>query len=117
MCGEKQQSGSSPTEGEGSPPRVRGKGEMLCIMCGSSRITPACAGKRNPGHNALRSGQDHPRVCGEKRPDLLINEFNPGSPPRVRGKDQAQLKVNCMTRITPACAGKRLKNSLYIGVF
>ena len=30
----------------GSPPRVRGKVEIICSVQGSCRITPACAGKR-----------------------------------------------------------------------
>ena len=30
-------------------------------------ITPACAGKSDMYHSFLTVGQDHPRVCGEKK--------------------------------------------------
>ncbi len=32
-------------------------------------------------------GEDHPRVCGEKRYLLQDDITNEGSPPRMRGKD------------------------------
>ena len=51
---------------KGSPPRVRGKGDIKAAEGVLRRITPACAGKSKVTkflHNVL---QDHPRVCGEK---------------------------------------------------
>ena len=52
-----------------------------------SGITPAYAGK-SFGDTVLRSqSEDHPRVCGEKYRLLEIFVSEPGSPPRMRGKD------------------------------
>ena len=50
-------------------------------------ITPAYAGKSVAVCGAANLGQDHPRLCGEKRtavPQLVNHE---GSPPPMRGKD------------------------------
>ena len=66
MCGEKQrQKGAGGVE-EGSPPRVRGKEYMQSKARLNSRITPACAGKREYGMDKVKYIKDHPRVCGEK---------------------------------------------------
>ena len=51
--------------------------------------------------------QDHPRVCGEKLFYAFYHVPCPGSPPRVRGKGIAYMRLSCLVRITPACAGKR----------
>ena len=46
VCGEKELRSFAWKILIGSPPRVRGKGCALIILCGTVRITPACAGKR-----------------------------------------------------------------------
>ena len=87
-------------------------------MCGEKRfvnnydvfgvgITPACAGKSALA--LLQSGQlqDHPRMCGEKRPETLLRSTSMGSPPHVRGKALRVSVAASTARITPACAGKR----------
>ena len=52
--------------------------------------------------------RDHPRGCGEQ----LIYEETPapatGSPPRMRGTDQAAIETACENRITPADAGNSM---------
>ena len=53
-----------------------------------SRITPACAGKRERGCKNGTDFQDHPRMCGEKYVELILLNFTVGSPPHVRGKDR-----------------------------
>ena len=50
---------------------------------------------------------DHPRVCGEKPSQNVLNSLYPGSPPRVRGKVERMKTVHVAHGITPACAGKR----------
>ena len=70
------------------------------------RITPACAGKSCNGGDCWRCLRDHPRVCGEKEHRDESYGFLLGSPPRVRGKGQAQSVATYPPRITPACAGK-----------
>ena len=48
-------------------------------------------------------------MCGEKRNRMMIHQAPPGSPPRVRGKVLYKDARCDMTRITPACAGKRVR--------
>ena len=50
----------------GSPPRVRGKVDANQDGKYLTRITPACAGKRQVFLTARILVEDHPRVCGEK---------------------------------------------------
>ena len=78
-------------------------------------ITPACAGKSLsvPTHGS-RPG-DHPRVCGEKGFIGLEVGLYPGSPPRVRGKEQENNQQYTFKGITPACAGKSHMRSSGIG--
>ena len=111
VCGEKAARYNFLTVFSGSPPRVRGKDSKHPPVADYIRITPACAGK-SPG--AIKGNcrkEDHPRVCGEKislpnRPRAIL-----GSPPRVRGKAKNNLIKSPVQRITPACAGKRLKKA------
>ena len=55
---------------------------------------------------------DHPRVCGEKLYVAALSLWCKGSPPRVRGKVILPFTNVPGNRITPACAGKRLKKAL-----
>ena len=107
MCGEKEVVVISLPVGEGSPPRVRGKGGTDWRRGFESRITPACAGKSCWLSYGWSSGQDHPRVCGEKLIATYPPFVSPGSPPRVRGKALRIRKIEHAVGITPACAGKR----------
>ena len=105
ICGEWQQ-----TFG-GSPPHVRGKDMDTLQTVHDARITPACAGKRATICSSSTMKRDHPRMCGEKRYDLPGVACLVGSPPHVRGKVPALDAMVRHDRITPACAGKRLKRS------
>ena len=107
VCGEKRPTATTMTHGQGSPPRVRGKGPPDSGRVCPFRITPACAGKSRfrPGYH--RHPQDHPRVCGEKCWRIWGMTRGPGSPPRVRGKGQLSKMGFNITRITPACAGEK----------
>ena len=106
VCGEKIFLAIVDAFKQGSPPRVRGKGVRREIEFAKMGITPACAGKRLLcGHNRS-AGQDHPRVCGEKKHRICLTAFLAGSPPRVRGKDLSRMSCHSSTGITPACAGK-----------
>ena len=86
---------------------MRGKAFRPAVIARWHRITPACAGKSCPLPRRTVSVRDHPRVCGEKRPDWKNEVELVGSPPRVRGKDAIQRHPSCGFGITPACAGKR----------
>ena len=91
----------------GSPPRGRGKVQSSFLLPDIYGITPAWAGKREPGVLMVWQFQDHPRVGGEKilEPSMGVGNF--GSPPRRRGKDKAEHLVQDHIGITPAQAGKR----------
>ena len=106
VCGEKggpHRAGHPP---RGSPPRVRGKAEWENLIGSDVRITPACAGKRKSHSKHKKHHRDHPRVCGEKSlVDKAANKKQ-GSPPRVRGKVDADATAVYEGGITPACAGK-----------
>ena len=96
---------------------MRGKGSSQTRRPRPHRITPACAGKRIPPRPATPTRRDHPRVCGEKWKSSGQFALRPGSPPRVRGKGRIIQPVILKPRITPACAGKRLKKVLKIKGF
>ena len=68
----------------GSPPRVRERLNGMIILIREFGITPACAGKTNSDGNALRSYEDHPRVCGKDALRASTITSLGGSPPRVR---------------------------------
>ena len=96
----------------GSPPRVRGKVNPSFVFQSVIRITPACAGKSPHFLSVSAQKEDHPRVCGEKLEGSWDIFEGQGSPPRVRGKEIESLVMSGVQRITPACAGKRLKKAL-----
>ena len=75
VCGENEHDVASTIWNEGSPPRVRGKQIWLVVKMLSNRITPACAGKTNCSRSRTFLLKDHPRVCGENMPKLIINRF------------------------------------------
>ena len=94
---------------KGSPPRVRGTAffhRVLFSLCG---ITPACAGNSSPPSIGSSGGWDHPRVCGEQDKLTASIEAKLGSPPRVRGTGLWKKRKAPCSRITPACAGNRLR--------
>ena len=111
MCGEKKSFANSIEMELGSPPHVRGKGGFRPSSYLLFRITPACAGKSFTKNLDKANRKDHPRMCGEKLCILLPLRFPTGSPPHVRGKVKELSLIGVTDRITPACAGKRLKRS------
>ena len=86
---------------------MRGKAKEQPFQLLVDRITPACAGKSHPLFIQQRASRDHPRVCGEKPQPATHSAAPPGSPPRMRGKDEQTTGKNENARITPAYAGKR----------
>ena len=86
MCGEKSPLGPCGPVSPGSPPRMRGKGNLKIALVLGVGITPAHAGKR-----------DSPRP---DRPSAG------GSPPHMRGKGVGAAFRAILGGITPAHAGK-----------
>ena len=112
MCGENCILKVKKPNGEGSPPRVRGKLVEGANVDTENRITPACAGKTSPVIIFPNCARDHPRVCGENCCQILCGTAAAGSPPRVRGKPTCRRTLSTSARITPACAGKTWRNTL-----
>ena len=111
MCGEKLNALLVVGSLMGSPPRVRGKEGAYSGIHPLGGITPACAGKRQARRSVHDSRRDHPRVCGEKRSIWARGSVRRGSPPRVRGKVCVIGRAARVGGITPACAGKSIRNA------
>ena len=111
MCGEKYEDLMYDPRVMGSPPHVRGKDLGRCAPVNAGGITPACAGKSLEPVDVSAIAGDHPRMCGEKSISTISTVQTGGSPPHVRGKGSKRSRIGRKRRITPACAGKRLKRS------
>ena len=85
---------------------MRGKLRASTGRTGSSRITPAGAGKTIIPKHIHGQKTDHPRRCGENFEPFPPRLIESGSPPQVRGKLKIYLSMGAKTRITPAGAGK-----------
>ena len=91
----------------GSPPRMRGRACAAGSGVGASGITPAYAGKSGRWRMCTCQCEDHPRVCGEEKDKVRCKTSFPGSPPRMRGREQLYGAGVGGLGITPAYAGKR----------
>ena len=107
VCGEKGVWNAEQARVEGSPPRMRGKVGVPSGIFGFAGITPAYAGKRVRMIFDLYTVGDHPRICGEKFPNIHVPVCRSGSSPHMRGKDCGVADMVLPVRITPAYAGKR----------
>ena len=97
----------------GSPPRGRGKGRCNHLVIFVDGITPAQAGKSCFSYFLESSVWDHPRIGGEKSPFPLLQQLVQGSPPRGRGKVYYHTRNYRCLRITPAWAGKKIRQSIW----
>ena len=101
----------------GSPPRMREKRPLMALGRELNRITPAYAGKTKSSLLNLVVVQDHPRVCGKNHFKSLISNLVAGSPPRMREKHfRSPIDIE-RSGITPAYAGKTLKDPNEIKTF
>ena len=66
LCGEKLGVYTRSHKTGGSPPPMRGKGNVLREDLPHVGITPAYAGKSQGSSLSAHRPQDHPRLCGEK---------------------------------------------------
>ena len=107
VCGEKGHGSELRGRQVGSPPRVRGKVQLLPVHHDQVGITPAYAEKRIKLRKRHSICGDHPRVCGEKSSSSSRLSCASGSPPRMRGKAVFPARQHRTAGITPACAGKR----------
>mgnify|MGYP000766792172 FL=1 len=110
-CGENRKLDSECQDCRGSPPRMRGKHCIFEFGLGANRITPADAGKTIRFAKTTWHNRDHPRGCGENTEVKHNVTSSPGSPPRMRGKQGCNHRINHYRRITPADAGKTNRNA------
>ena len=97
---------ASPTQNTRDHPRVCGEQRIRpSRRLPKSRIIPACAGSRSPRLGWQTARRDHPRVCGEQTRKRARIGSSPGSSPRVRGADLADVILERLHGIIPACAG------------
>ena len=80
-------------------------------------ITPAYAGKTSFVSKDLTYTGDHPRVCGKDHWLAWRRMVQRGSPPRMRERHKSIYMLFRSNRITPAYAGKTLKNPNKIAIF
>ena len=106
LCGEKPATRPLDARTAGSPPPMRGKGEVSFDGKTVTGITPAYAGKSFQFTHFLFPPWDHPRLCGEKDRLKALSNGELGSPPPMRGKGHLQLMKPQPAGITPAYAGK-----------
>ena len=114
--GKKQRHNEQIFNDSGSPPHTREKVKLLELTDGRSRITPAYAGKSFSFSLLACATWDHPRIRGKKSEEGKELLRLKGSPPHTREKGECGTKIKTKKRITPAYAGKRLKNPYNINL-
>ena len=105
-CGENSTNHPRPRSSRGSSPRVRGKRLVEFFGRDLARLIPARAGKTKTSPQPGPGGTAHPRACGENRRSCTRRPPEPGSSPRVRGKQRWRFRQCQHSRLIPARAGK-----------
>ena len=90
---------------------MRGKEADGSVNFDTKRITPTYAGKSAEEIRTSKQRRDHPRLCGEKFASYGTSIAPTGSPPPMRGKDEAFSDQGMTSGITPAYAGKSGKGT------
>ena len=108
VCGEQSITGSPPSRGRGSSPRVRGTGDTIRTVRTVRRFIPACAGNRagQAGRRVIMAV--HPRVCGEQcsGPCMLVIVVR--FIPACAGNSQAAQQGNRHLAVHPRVCGEQL---------
>ena len=116
ICGEKFCPRLLIAKGLGSPPHMRGKASKAGEQSHSIGITPAYAGKSQPGLRRKRMKWDHPRICGEKLRTRLFLCHLLGSPPHMRGKVASLFVFWLQRRDHPHICGEKAAECIDTGV-
>ncbi len=99
---------------QGSPPRARGAERCQDALGVQDGITPACAGSSSTNKSSNPWKRDHLRVRGEQQPLHLLRVLQEGSPPRARGAEVVDHRLQVRGGITPACAGSRVHRVYFL---
>ena len=89
----------------GSPPRARGRHVLRMPRRFTEGLTPACAGTSPLVPHHHYPPRAHPRVRGDVGSRGSRACLWRGSPPRARGRLQAERDPEHLRGLTPACAG------------
>ena len=108
LCGEKSISIQCDQVPQGSPPPMRGKSMRIQILSFGTRITPAYAGKNFFWRCGRYSGQDHPRLCGEKKKRLSSGTLYRRITPAYAGKNFPSSNLVHIDRDHPRLCGEKL---------
>ena len=87
---------------------MRGKVPHSFVHHLSTRITPAYAGKSTWLMIRPYRQTDHPRLCGEKVPEMLQFSSVAGSPPPMRGKGSSHCQTGKRNWDHPRLCGEKL---------
>ena len=113
VCGEHDPLVPSVCDVLGSSPRMRGTlGRRVVGLC-LVGIIPAYAGNTTARNASTKAKRDHPRVCGEHRPEHHIVPVLRGSSPRMRGTLQPHAGKVGKRGIIPAYAGNTSTDTTY----
>ena len=91
---------------KGLSPRVRGNQSPLYIRPNPIGSIPACAGEPSVAATLIRCSRVYPRVCGGTTPSVLMQAWDKGLSPRVRGNPGFTGDYLRSLRSIPACAGE-----------
>ena len=105
-CGANPDSSWTRRSPSGSSPRMRGKRVGLRAVGLELRIIPAHAGQTDCLVLIICCVTDHPRACGANPLQCVIEVFQVGSSPRMRGKPVHLQQRFRIVRIIPAHAGQ-----------
>ena len=86
---------------------MRGKVYAYFVYVYKYRITPAYAGKSFGSKSLIGKSTDHPRLCGEKFPQLKSSASAWGSPPPMRGKGLPVLRSPYVDWDHPRLCGEK----------
>ena len=91
---------------DGPPPPARGEHRQFALHRRPCRTTPACAGRTGLADLAHGQSSDHPRLRGENYAVGHRPSARRGPPPPARGERGGSSLPPCLSRTTPACAGR-----------
>ena len=94
---------------------MRGKAEQFPVDHGDSGITPAYAGKSTWLMIRPYRQMDHPRLCGEKVPEMLQFSSVAGSPPPMRGKGSSHCQTGKRNWDHPRLCGEKIPQQYETG--
>ena len=90
---------------EGSSPRMRGSPEIKSLREELEGIIPAHAGLTRIRMLGAASARDHPRACGAHAVKRVLEAYEAGSSPRMRGSRLHFMGRQYLLGIIPAHAG------------